>query len=52
MPIKVEVPKDQNKIIVQIKALKYLLSKDIRFKDFQIHLKALLDLIDALEEEV
>lgn len=47
--LKVEIPKDRNKLKQQIEALRYQISVDSNEKDKQIHEKALLTLEAAME---
>ena len=47
--LKISIPKDQNKIIKQIQALKWQLDRDINEEDKVIHMQALKALEQALK---
>ena len=47
--LKIVIPKDQNKIIKQIQALKWQLDRDIRVEDKIIHQQAIEKLEQALK---
>jgi hypothetical protein len=48
--LKVEIPKNKEKLIKQIEALKYQLTQDTREMDRKIHKEALEDSEKALKE--
>ena len=47
--LSISIPKDQNKIIKQIQALKWQLERDIRVEDKIIHQQAIEKLEQALK---
>ena len=49
--LKISIPKDQNKIIKQINALKWQLDRDTRKEDKIIHMQALKALEQALRQQ-
>jgi hypothetical protein len=50
MSIQIVIPADKNKLERQIQALQYLLQKDIKDKDREIHSQALSMLKVAMEK--
>lgn len=48
--LKAKIPKDENKLKQQIRALEYQLKQDVTNKDKEIHIMALNTLKSALKE--
>ena len=49
--LKISIPKDQNKIIKQIQAIKWQLDRDTNEEDKIIHMQALKKLEQALRQQ-
>ena len=49
--LKISIPKDQNKIIKQIRAIKWQLDRDTMEEDKIIHMQAFKELEQALRQQ-